>query len=77
MRRVRGHQGSSELSGSARSQQSQSIGQKSKRKIEIEKASDNDGNDYNGEESYLDDEFEDISASQTNEKQRLQQQLLA
>ena len=46
---------------------------KSKRKIEIEKVSDNEGNDGVGEDSYQDDDFEDTYMSQkSNEKQRLQ-----
>ena len=74
MRRVRKRHDASDTYGSNFSM-SQSLA-KSKRKIEIEKVSDNEGND-GVEDSYLDDEFEETYMSQkSNEKQRLQQQLL-
>ena len=74
MRRVRNPYGSSDLSGSQKSNLSASQSMaKSKRKIEIEKVSDNEGNDGVGEDSYQDDDFEDTYMSQkSNEKQRLQ-----
>ena len=60
MRRVRNPYGSSDLSGSQKSQTSLSQSMaKSKRRIEIEKVSDNEGNDGVGEDSYQDDDFEE------------------
>ena len=74
MRRVRNPYGSSDLSGSQKSQTSLSQSMaKSKRRIEIEKVSDNEGNDGVGEDSYQDDDFEETYLSQkSNEKQRMQ-----
>ena len=60
MRRVRNPYGSSDLSVSQKSSHSASQSfQKSKRHIEIEKASDDEGPD----DSYRDDDFEDVMAS--------------
>ena len=74
MRRVRNPYPSSDLSGSAKTHVSvsQSLG-KGKRRIEIEKVSDNEGHDGVAEDSYQDDPFEESYLSQkSNEKQRLQ-----
>jgi len=74
MRRVRNPYLYTDLSGSAQSHVSvsQSLA-KGKRRIEIEKVSDNEGHDGVAEDSYQDDAFEDSYMSQkSNEKQRLQ-----
>lgn len=72
MKRVRNPYSSSDLSASQKSSNSVSQSfQKSKRRIEIEKVSDHDGA---ADDSYQDDDFEEVLASQkSNEKQKLQQ----
>ena len=75
MRRVRNPYGSSELSGSQKSQHSasKSLG-KSKRTVEFEKVSDNEPGDGYQDDSYKDDDFEESLVSQkSSEKQRMQQ----